>query len=62
MALRAQTDPTHRDFVLYHKLQNQMKCYAEGYDSEFLSSYLGGAGNTTWKGEGINALWADFDP
>ena len=39
-----------------------MKCYAEGYNSEFLSSYLGGAGNTTWKGEGINALWADFDP
>ena len=62
MAPGAETDPTHRDFVLYHKFQNQMKCHAKGYDSGFLSSHQGGAGNTIWKGEGINTLWADFDP
>ena len=62
MAPGAETDPTHRDFVLFHKFQNQMKCHAKGYDSGFLSSHQGGAGNTIWKGEGINTLWADFDP
>ena len=62
MAPGAETDPTHRDFVLFHKFQNQMKCHAKGYDSGFLSSHQGGAGNTIWKGEGMNTLWADFDP